>query len=464
MLRLFGHYVPRVFVYLAIIEWLLMVLAVIVGARLRFPWNEYLKLAEQGGIWVAAPLFATLLVIAMAATGMYQRGFSRGQSAIIARVLVALAGTVVAISLLFYAFPYLFIGRGAVTLSVIAAFALLMVSRALFLRFVSDASRYKRVLVLGVGEAAHTISELQSCGVETRFRVAGFVDMGESGGRQVEGHILPSEQLGEWLVDGDIDEVVVAMDDRRQRLPTDELLALRSRGVVVLDLLGFFEREVSRLPVDKLTPGWLIFSDAYRRAGFASLGKRLLDVLAAALLLLVSWPVMLLVALGIKLEDGLGAEVLYRQRRVGLDGKEFNVLKFRSMRTDAERDGVPRFAGETDDRVTRVGAIIRKVRLDELPQIFNVLIGSMSFVGPRPERPHFVAQFQRDIPYYHERHRVKPGITGWAQLCYQYGASEEDARAKLEYDLYYVKNSNLFLDLLIILRTVEIVLWGKGGR
>jgi sugar transferase (PEP-CTERM system associated) len=232
----------------------------------------------------------------------------------------------------------------------------------------------------------------------------------------------------------------------------------------VIDIVNFLERETGRVHLDVLNPSWIIFAEGFRRDAMRQATKRAFDVIAAFALLLIVWPVILLTMLAILLEDGPRAPILYRQRRIGLDGHEFDVLKFRSMRVDAERDGRPRWASGQDDRVTRVGRFIRKVRIDELPQIFNVLRGDMSFVGPRPERPPFVAQLAESIPYYYERHCSKPGITGWAQVCYPYGSSERDALEKLQYDLYYVKNHTLLFDLMILLQTVEVVLLGKGGR
>jgi sugar transferase (PEP-CTERM system associated) len=228
--------------------------------------------------------------------------------------------------------------------------------------------------------------------------------------------------------------------------------------------VSFLERETGRLHLDVLNPSWIIFADGFRRDAVRQATKRTFDILASLALVLVTWPFMLITLVAIAFEDGLRKPFLYRQRRVGLDGHEFDVLKFRSMGVDAERDGQARWATGSDDRVTRVGRIIRKIRIDELPQIFNVLRGDMSFVGPRPERPQFVAQLAESIPYYDERHCAKPGITGWAQVCYPYGSSEKDSLEKLQYDLYYVKNHGVLFDLMILLQTVEVVLMGKGGR
>jgi sugar transferase (PEP-CTERM system associated) len=256
-------------------------------------------------------------------------------------------------------------------------------------------------------------------------------------------------------------EIVVATEDRRG-LPVHELLRCRAAGVHVIDYLDFIERETKTVDLATLQPSWLIFSDGFRGSVVAKLCKRVFDVALSLALLLVTLPLMLLASVAIMLE-GPGP-VLYRQERVGFGGQPFILLKFRSMRVDAEKDGGARWASNRDPRITRVGVIIRKLRIDELPQLLNVLQGAMSFVGPRPERPAFVADFIEKIPFYAERHCVKPGITGWAQINFPYGASFEDACEKLSYDLYYVKNHGLFLDLVIVLQTVRVILWADGAR
>ncbi len=260
-----------------------------------------------------------------------------------------------------------------------------------------------------------------------------------------------------------VDEVVMAMDDRRRAFPILDLLECRLAGTDVTELLTFLERETGRVRIDVLNPSWLIFGEGFRRDTARRITARAVDLLASALILLVTLPIMLLTALVIKIEEGLRAPVFYAQPRVGLGGRVFNVLKFRSMRTDAEKNGA-QWASKGDTRVTRVGAFIRKCRIDELPQILCVFRGHMSFVGPRPERPQFVAELSEKIPYYVQRHCVKPGITGWAQLCYPYGSSEQDALEKLQYDLYYIKNNTLLFDLAILLQTVEVVFMGQGAR
>jgi sugar transferase (PEP-CTERM system associated) len=261
-----------------------------------------------------------------------------------------------------------------------------------------------------------------------------------------------------------VDEIVVAADDRRGKLPIDQLLDCKMSGFEVLDLSGFFERYLAIVKIDFLYPSWIIYSPGFRLGVSWLYGKRLFDLTAGLLMLVATAPIMMLVALLSLIESRGKDPVLYHQLRVGLNGKSFRLHKFRSMRADAEADGVPRWAEENDVRITVLGKVLRKSRLDELPQIFNVIKGEMSLVGPRPERPEFVESLRARIPYYSERHRVKPGITGWAQLLYPYGSGEADAKRKLEFDLYYVKHTGIFLDMLVLLLTVQVVLLGKGAR
>ena len=261
-----------------------------------------------------------------------------------------------------------------------------------------------------------------------------------------------------------IDEIVVAPDERRKGLLLNELLDCKLHGVSVIDILSFFEREQGKLPLDIMRPDWLIYSDGFNQGTLRDISKRIFDIVASALILTITWPFMLMAVIGIKLEDGINAPVIYRQVRVGFLGAPFSVLKFRSMSVDAEKDGVAKWATKNDSRVTRMGSFMRVTRIDELPQILNVLTGDMSFVGPRPERPEFVDDLTGKITNYKERHAVKPGITGWAQVCYPYGASLQDSIQKQEFDLFYIKNHTLFLDLMILCQTAEVVLFGKGAR
>jgi sugar transferase (PEP-CTERM system associated) len=275
--------------------------------------------------------------------------------------------------------------------------------------------------------------------------------------------LCPTGGLLEMVRQERVNEIIVAVRERRGGvLPIRELLDCKLRGVGVIDISSFFERVLGQVRIDSLKASWLIFGDGFRQGWGRTVVKRCSDLVLASVLVIVALPVMLATALCILIEDG--APIFYLQERVGLGGRVFRVIKFRSMRRDAEGDGTPRWALSHDDRTTRVGAIIRKLRIDELPQLFNVLKGDMSLVGPRPERPYFVDQLSREIPFYAVRHSVKPGVTGWAQVRYHYGSSVDDAIQKLQYDLYYVKNHSLVLDTLVLFETVRVVLTGEGAH
>jgi sugar transferase (PEP-CTERM system associated) len=375
-------------------------------------------------------------------------------------------GTGVAVTALaFYLVPHLWMGRGVLAMTAFGAAAGLLVSRITFSHLVDESLFKRRVLVYGCGRNATAIANLRRRSDRRGFQVVGFVRAHEEEFSVAPGTLLEAPNgLSDLCLRNDVDEVVVAMEDRRRGFPILELLECRLAGIDVTEILTFLERETGRVRIDLLNPSWLIFGEGFRRNSMRLFSARVLDLAASSLILLLAFPVMLATALAIKLEEGWRAPVLYAQRRVGLGGRPFNVLKFRSMRQDAEGDGQARWATKGDARVTRVGAFIRKCRIDELPQILPVLQGHMSFVGPRPERPEFVAELSQKIPYYVQRHCVKPGITGWAQLCYPYGSSEQDALEKLQYDLYYIKNNTLVFDLAILLQTVEVVVMGQGGR
>jgi sugar transferase (PEP-CTERM system associated) len=340
-----------------------------------------------------------------------------------------------------------------------------MAIRSLFVRFVGSDYQKRRVLALGTGSKAKLIQELLENEPETGISLVGYVRLHDSENVIDEARqIQYRESLFQLAMAKQVDEIVVAVDDQRKRLPVDEILDCKMSGIQVLDLLTFFEKETSRIKISLLHPSWIFFSTGFHAGIAQQYGKRLLDICASLFILLMAFPVMLIIAAASLIESRGRDPVFYHQERVGLNGKVFKVHKFRSMRVDAESDGVARWASENDNRITRVGAFMRKTRLDELPQVFNVLVGNMSLVGPRPERPEFVTELSKAIPYYAERHRVKPGVTGWAQLLYPYGSTTDDAREKLQFDLYYVKNASLFLDLIILLETVEVVLLGKGAR
>ena len=352
------------------------------------------------------------------------------------------------------------------------------------LYFLRHVATRKRVLIVGTGAEAYAVAGDLKALKRASNDVVGFyptsdaaphIDSNDDAPLSVResqlGHLdgpLPSPKvfsreatIGELVERHRIDEIIVA--EREQRgggVPMDQLLACRIRGIPVIDLAGFYERAKSEVPLDSLKASWLVYGHGFVQGRARQIAKRAFDILCSSILLLLASPVMLLTLLAIKLDSP--GPIIYRQERVGLGGRIFMCLKFRSMRTDAEKDGVARWAAKNDSRVTRIGAFIRKTRIDELPQLLSVLKGQMSLVGPRPERPSFVAQLKEQIPFYDVRHSVKPGVTGWAQVRYSYGASLEDARRKHQFDLYYVKNNSLFLDLLVLIETVSVVLFREG--
>ncbi|MCZ6620042.1 MAG: TIGR03013 family PEP-CTERM/XrtA system glycosyltransferase, partial [Gammaproteobacteria bacterium] len=377
--------------------------------------------------------------------------------------------------ILSYSIPAAFMGRGVLIFSTTEAFVLIALSRWLTAQFVSDDALKKRVLVLGTGTRAIKIAtRMRRKSDQRAFVLVGFMEIEGSDPSVVRdggGTLLRSElSLPDYCDQYRVQEIVVAMDERRRNqdavggLPLEELMECRLRGIEVVDVQQFIEREACKVDVDLLRPSWMVFADGFVANTWYAITKRAFDIFASLVLLLFTWPVILGASLMIWIGGRFREPVLYLQDRVGLDGQIFQVVKFRSMSTDAEKDGAAVWAAHGDPRITRIGAVIRKTRIDELPQLFNVLRGDMSFVGPRPERPEFVEELSRKIPFYDQRHRIKPGITGWAQLCYPYGATTGDAKEKLQYDLYYLKNHSILLDLIILVQTVEVVLVGGGAR
>ena len=454
----------RVIRLLWLAESILLVLAVMAAAWARF-------LADPEGFdffihdapWRAL-VVATFITVSMAAFGLYQVHVRLNRLDFVLRLVMSFLFGGIALLVLYYLVPRVYIGRGVLALALGLGLLGVMLLRFLLLSALGVDAFKRRVLVLGAGSNAALItSRLRRQTDRQSFVLVGFIAAPEQPVMVPEEHLLATNfglaEIARWL---HVDEIVVAVDERRGGLPMAEMLTCAQQGVEVSDLSTFFEREAGMVRLDVADPSSLVFSGGFDHSVPRRLNKRLFDLVAASALLLVAWPVMLIVALAIWHETGM--PVLYRQTRVGLNGRPFELVKFRSMHVDAERDGVARWARRDDDRSTRVGRFIRMTRLDELPQLFNVLRGEMSFVGPRPERPQFVDMLSQEIRYYNVRHCMKPGLTGWAQLRYPYGASVGDAAEKLTFDLFYVKNHGLMFDLMILLQTVEVVLFRRGAR
>ncbi len=462
MFRVFKHYIPYAVLFLGLIDFVMLISAAEIGWVLR---------AHQINMQVNSVTnripqlltFALALQTAMIAVGAYGAEALASLRFAVARLLVAISLGVIFISILFFTLPGMTLWRSNSLYAMALAFLFLMTVRVLLGRLLGGEAFKRRLLILGAGQRALRITKLadeQGAG----FIVVGHVDMNDIAS------VIPSAinrthipNLSDHVTRLNASEVVVAIEERRNALPLADLIRLRTTGVHVNEVSTFLERETGRIDLRSVNPSWLIYSDGFSSGRrLSSIAKRIFDIAASLLLLTLTFPFIVLGAVAVKLDSK--GPAFFKQRRVGLYGGDFELIKLRSMRTDAEPEGKAVWAQENDPRITRIGQWIRKLRIDELPQIWSVLKGDMSFVGPRPERPEFVADLEKKLVYYAERHMVKPGITGWAQVNYPYGASLQDARAKLEYDLYYAKNYTPFLDILILLQTIRVVLWPDGAR
>ena len=442
----------------------MVVLSVMVAAQLRFHADPSGFEHFLAGIVARALLVAISVTGAMLAFGLYQTYVRHSLLDLLLRIAMSFAVGGIALLVLYYVVPATYIGRGVLAIALLVGIAGVLAVRYVVSHLSAAQMLKRRVLVYGAGNNANLINtRLRRKSDRQSFNVLGFVPAANQPVVVDEDMLIRIDDtlcsVAERL---NVDEIVIAPDERRGGMPMEQMLNCVQKGVLVTDLSTFFEREAGMVQLNIVDPSWLVFSGGFDYSTPRRLTKRLFDLLAAGALLAVVWPAMLLVALAVKLESK--GPVIYRQIRVGEHGRHFEMVKFRSMRVDAESDGIARWASKDDDRSTRIGKLIRKTRLDELPQLFLVLTGEMSFVGPRPERPQFVEMLNSEIRYYDVRHSVKPGLTGWAQLRYPYGASVRDANEKLKFDLFYVKNHGLVFDLMIMLQTVEVVLFGRGAR
>lgn len=460
MVKIFNHW----FSWRTLVQMTFDLSFIIVGMVIAFMWvSSGLPVNHEHLILYALILGATMLLI-NGWLGFYQRMHNRTVTETRARAVLSLYLAIPLAYGIFALLPLSDVNREFVQLSAMSAVFGMLVNRVSASHRSTSSLISRRILVFGTGRQAVAVRQALTRSDPSAEIVGYFPSPNE------ETHEVPRHQIlsrDKSLTDTAIalkgDEIVVALTERRGgSMPLRELLDCKLHGIRVLDLASHFEQTLGQIRLDSLYAGWLIFGDGFRQGAVRTLVKRLFDIVFASALILLSLPVMLVTALLIVSENGF--PILYRQERVGLNGRLFNVIKFRSMRRDAEKDGKPIWATAQDDRVTKVGKIIRKLRIDELPQLFSVLKGDMSLVGPRPERPFFVDQLTKEIPFYAVRHSVKPGVTGWAQVRYHYGATVEDSAEKLQYDLYYVKNHSLFLDLVVLFETVGVVLTGKGAH
>ena len=445
-------------------------LTVFAGELLLIFGSVALAAAFQNTPDLAANLWKIALVTLICQLCLYFNDFYdltlvHSSRELVVRLLQAAGTASIILAALYSVAPDLMIGNG---IFVSALFVFLFAILVWRLAFNSVTGSLKldeeRVLFVGTGEVARKVARQILDQHEFAYRVIGFIDDDASriGERIVNPAIVGTPaDIDRLIAEHHVDRIVVGLSDRRGKLPVEELLRAKMAGIRVEDATTTYERVTGKILIDDLRPSWLIFSDGFRVSRITRLMKRTIDLALSLMLAIVTLPLMLLTALLVLLEDG--RPILYRQERVGENGRTFVLSKFRSMRKDAEKGGKPIWATDGDDRVTRVGRCIRKTRLDELPQVWNVVRGDMSFVGPRPERPFFVEQLSQQIPFYQQRHAVKPGLTGWAQVKYRYGSSLEDAMEKLRYDLYYIKHLSVIFDLTIVFDTVKVVLFRKGA-
>ena len=465
LFRISNHYVSKIVSILLIVETLVFIVSVYLGAAIRFFESDFPNFVKMENFLLTACAFALVMVFSMSAFGMYKHNYRENIRNTFLRLMPSFALGFSILTLIFYIVPDIYIGRGILGLVIIVAASLILLVRIIFYQLFKLKYLESRIIFIGCGTLAKECSDLAMHNISYhKYNIVGFVQLPGEASSILPSTILPTgNSLISLANKYNANEIIVAVNNRRgENFPIQELLVCKLNGIKVTDAASFFEREACQIRVDSLQPSWLVFGGGFDQSFLRSFIKRIFDLFASIIILIVSFPVMLITALCIYFEDR--TPIFYQQERVGMDGHSFMVLKFRSMRNDAEKGMQPQWAAANDSRTTKVGRIIRKLRVDELPQILNVFKGEMSFVGPRPERPFFVKQLSDEVPYYNVRHSIKPGITGLAQVRYQYGASVEDSIQKLQYDLYYVKNNSLFLDVLILIDTFQVVILGKGSR
>ena len=480
MINFFNIAIPSSLLVLGFFDTMMLFATVAAGLGVHVLMTDGTVVDIQASFQWQAISYATAIMTCLYIMGCYDRTFLLRPRFAILRMLASFALAALTLALTTWAFPQAQMPGDAQAVCMGLSLFTLSASRDILKR-IADLPFWKsRVMILGTGEQARRIEELERNHQAAGFLCLGFVatdDDGGCGGGYGGGHgggcgggsaaerpdrVIRTTDLVSTYKRLKADEIVLAGDARGDARLREMLLQARLKGLRVIDAETLMERELGQLTIDNAYPDWLLFSQKTCQSRMGRAGKRVFDIAASLTLLTLTAPLMALTAVAVWLEDR--GPILYRQERVGLNGTTFHVLKFRSMRIDAEKDGVARWAAVKDPRVTLVGSFIRKVRIDELPQVINVLRGEMSFVGPRPERPSIVADLAQEIESYSYRHIVKPGITGWAQVNYPYGASIEDAKQKLKFDLYYVKNHSILLDLIIMLQTVRVVLWPDGAR
>ena len=462
MLKIFSHHISSHSLVNLLIDALVLAVGMLIGFTLQSGAGTVLdwRMAVPSAL-----AFAVTMMVLNSAFGLYKPFADASLRSVVGRLALPVLVSMPVAYGVYHVLPWGHFAPEAGEITAVLLLGFVMLNRGIVNRGQRSALMARRVLVLGAGEDAALVEKVLTAPESRALSVVGFIPTAQDGVRAVSpSRVLEfSGRLADLVRREQVDEVIVAVRERRGGvLPLRELLDCKMLGAKVLDLSSFYERVQGQVRIESLKASWLIYGEGFRQGLVRSVVKRVFDLVASIVLLVLALPVMIIAAIAILIEDG--APLFYFQERVGQGGRSFRVIKFRSMRRDAEKDGKPKWAQSNDDRVTRVGRFLRKTRIDELPQLINVLKGEMSMVGPRPERPYFVDKLTEEIPFYAVRHCVKPGVTGWAQVRYQYGASVDDALQKLQFDLYYVKNHTLFLDSLVLCETVRVVLTGQGAH
>lgn len=467
-IKIGNQHIKAPYLLLALADAVVLFLSVYIAAYARFYSAAEPLVAATGSVGNLLPralIHSTVVVTTLISMGLYQTQRREHIVNKLSRLTVGFIIAFIAFGFIFYIFPNIYMGRGIFLIAASLSFLFLIIFHFIFSHTVNLEALKRNVLILGAGEYATWVTKLRRKSDRSGINVIGYFPIGNEEIKIQDELLLDKNQsLFDLFQEHEVDEIVVALTDRRQTLPLRELMDARLKGIKIVELVTFLERQLGKIYSNLLNPSWIIFSEGFKQDGFRYFTKRLFDLVASSVLLIIASPFYLSAILSIWFESKGKEPIFYQQTRVGLNNKNFSLLKFRTMRSDAEIKGQAVWASHDDPRVTKIGKLLRKYRVDELPQIYNVFRGDMSLVGPRPERPEFVEQLTEAIPFYGERHRVSPGLAGWAQMKYPYGSSVEDAIEKLNFDLYYVKHHSLIFDLVILLQTAEVILWGKGAR
>lgn len=462
MINFLNQYIPLRKPFFFLFESFFTISMIVFAVILRFP-DNFINYFYYG-MFFKSLIITISIQLSLYYFDMYELKIFQNNFELIIRLLQSIGVASIVLAILYYLFPDLIIGRGVFFISLVLITTLLVLWRLLYNYINKTEKLDQRVMILGTGLFADNILNKLNGKIDSGFKIAGFIteDKKELDSKKRDGLIISNySDMLETCIKENIDRIIVALDDKRGAFPISELLACKMKGLVIEEGTRFYNKLTGQIPIETLKPSFIIFSEGFHQSKITLWMKNTIDFMFALTGLVFASLFILIVPVLIKLESR--GSIFYKQERVGKNGKVFELIKFRTMVENAEADG-PVWAQKNDSRVTRIGRFLRKTRIDEIPQIINVLKGDMSFVGPRPERPFFVEQLNRQIPFYNQRLIVKPGITGWAQIKYSYGASEEDAMEKLKYDLYYIDNLSILFDLVIIFETVKVVLFGKGAQ